>query len=508
MTPERDGAARLRTGEALLTAALVAAAAALAFAPSLRGAILDYDDRLFLLPSRIAPAWDVLRDVLTRPYIGNYVPLASLSFMLDSLVWGGSAWGYHLTNVAFHAANAGLLFALLLELLGAGTPRREDAAAAAFGALFFALHPLRVQSVAWIAERRDVLCGFFCLISLLCWARSSRAAPREAFRLRAATFFSFVLALLSKSAAAPLPFAFIILDALRSGRLKLSRSLLPFFALSAAAGVVTVLAQRDIGALAAVVTPGERILQAIAGLGFYLGKTLWPANLAFYERRWELVVPAALVGGAAAAALALAAWRAPRLRVPFAAALAFYAFMLAPTLGAIAYGHELAADRYSYLPSFALAALAALAFRALARSRPRASAAAGLILLSALSIAAVRQTAVWRDETSLWRSVLRADPLSWAARGNLAKALLDTGRDGEALLILEEHLSLYPDSPKARFERDKIAARLGDGPEVHARIHAELGREFAAEGEYAKAAWHYRKAEEALSVKTAGDAAR
>ncbi|HEX4047469.1 MAG TPA: O-GlcNAc transferase, partial [Elusimicrobiota bacterium] len=133
------------------------------------------------------------------------MPVASLSYMADAALWGGRAWGYHLTNVAFHAANAALLYVLIVELLAKGRPRTADRAAAAFGALFFALHPLRVESVAWIAERRDVLCGFFSLWTLLCWVRAARAEAARAARLRAGALAAFLLALLSKSAAMPLP---------------------------------------------------------------------------------------------------------------------------------------------------------------------------------------------------------------------------------------------------------------------------------------------------------------
>ncbi|HEX4046258.1 MAG TPA: hypothetical protein VH309_00395, partial [Elusimicrobiota bacterium] len=309
--------------------------------------------------------------------------------------------------------------------------------------------------------------------------------------------------------AMPLPLALVLLDAWPLRRLPASprewlgprsrevwRRVLPFFVLSAAIAAVTIAAQRDVGAVETLARApfGRRAAQAAIGLTFYIGKTLWPAALGIYEVRWAPALPAALLGAAAVAALAAAAAIFRGLRSPVFAALAYHSLMLAPTLGVVAYGHELVADRYSYLPAFGLAALAALGCRALARRRPLATAALGLIVLGALAAATRAQIRMWRDETSLWRAVLRVDPLSMSAHSNLPKALLDTGRDGEALLMLEEGLRLYPDSPKIRVEIARLAARIGDGPREHALIHERLGREFAARGEYVKASWHYRRA--------------
>ena len=170
--------------------------------------------------------------------------------------------------------------------------------------------------------------------------------------------------------------------------------------------------------------------------------------------------------------------------------------MLLPVLLAT-FGHEIAADRYSYLSGLAWAALVGAGLKALPPRLFRAGAAAlaaALLLCAFLSRA---QALVWTSSTTLWRSALRADPLSWGARPNLAGAVFADGRTGEAILLLEEHLRLYPEDSEVHDALAKLIAQTGTTPRDHARFHEDLGREFAARGDFAGAAWHFARGLEA-----------
>ncbi|HXT02410.1 MAG TPA: BTAD domain-containing putative transcriptional regulator [Elusimicrobiota bacterium] len=486
---------RLEAGAFLLVAALTL----LVFWACVRDGFVNSDDPQFVIrPFRGLSLADI-RGIFTSFYFSNYVPLSLLTFSVDFALWGMNPAGYHLTNALLHAANAGLFYLLCRELLSFGGETRDDRWAAAGAALFWALHPLRVQSVAWIAERRDVLCGFFFLLSLLFWLRSLRPGKLRGARGKAWSFGMFLLSLLSKAAAIPLVLVLVLLDVwplrrpLRS--LKTWTEKLPFAALAALFAVLAAAAQGKGGGLvvAGKVEPLQKLNQIGIGLVFYLGKLLWPSKLALYEWHWAPVRSAVLLGFAATCVLAVLAWRSRALRAPLLAAWLYQAIMLAPVLGIVTIGHELVADRYSYLSSLGWAVLFGAGLRGLGRYSRAAAAAVAAVILAFLAVATSVQIPVWRDSVSFWKQVARVDPASLAARPSMAAALLAQGRTGEAILELEEHVALNPRDEEMHKALADLLARTGTTEKDHALIHEQLGLEFAAKGEYDKAAWHFER---------------
>jgi tetratricopeptide (TPR) repeat protein len=478
---------------------LVAAVTVIAFWSCVRNGFINADDPEFIIRPFRGLGFSDIRGIFTHFYFSNYVPLSLLSFSADFAIWGMNPAGYHLTNVLLHAANAGIFYLLCLELLSFDGESGDDRWAAAAAALFFALHPLRVQSVAWISERRDVLCGFFFLLSLLSWLRSFRPGRLRGANGKALAVGSFFLALLAKAAAIPLVLVLILLDEWPLRRSLGSRDVwkdkLPFAALAALFAALAVGAQGKGGALvnAAKAAPFQRLNQVGIGLVFYVGKLLWPTNLALYEWHWPPVRTAVLVGAVATVIIIILACISRRLRAPLLTALAYQTIMLGPVLGIVTIGHELVADRYSYLSGLAWAVLFGAGLRLLAhRSRP-ASLALAAALLSAFAVATHAQIAVWRDSVTFWKQVARVDPASLAARPSLAAALIAQGRTGEAILDLEEHVALNPSDAEMRKALADLIAQTGTTERDHALIHEKLGLEFAAKSEFDKAAWHFER---------------
>ena len=497
MSSDARRAAWLRTGPPLIVAALTA----LAFWSCLRLGLV-YDDVVFLNPEGLTAG----RALTGAPFC-NYAPLSQLTFVGDFEFWRGAPFGYHLTSLLFHAANAAAFYGLCLELFAAGKAAGRDRAAAAVSALLFSLHPLRVQSVAWVSERRDVVCGLFFIGALYFWLRAHRPEERRGGYWRGLSWGAFLLALLSKASAVPLPAILVLLAVFPLGLLPASprrwtdpaaravwRETAPFFLLSAAFSPVVIFAQWKCGAIDVIhAPPGERARQILTGLVFYIGKTIWPTRLSFYEWHWAPVRSAVLLGAIATAALLAAAAVSRRLRSPLLAALAYQTLMLAPTLS-VGLGHEMAADRYTYLSGLAWAALAGAGLRSLPPRFRRGAAAAAAALALLLAVMARAQSEVWRNSTTLWRRALQLDPMSAIARRNLAAAVMADGRLGEAILLLEEQNRLYPDDTETRAALSGLISSTGTTVRDHARFHEELGREFAAAGKFEGAAWHFKQA--------------
>ncbi len=402
------------------TAAWLAAAAAfIAFLPALGNGFVDFDDLRYLLASRehLGFSLSQLRWMFTTTLSGPYQPLSWASLALDYQLFGAQAWAFHLTSALIHAANAALFFLVARELLNKARPDDKDGAltpAALFAALVFALHPLRVESVAWASERRDVLCGFFYLSSVLLYIRG---------RAKAA-LFAFAAALLSKGMAVTLPLTLLALDYYPLKR-KAWAEKAPFFALSAVFGVVGALAQRksDQGRFPYPDLAG-RLAQAAYGLVFYVEKTLVPWALSpLYLRPKDLP----LAGGPFAVCAVVVLLAAPALlfvrkKRPALATAAFcYAAALIPVLGLVPFGRQLAADRYSYLPCLPLALLAGAALRARWKNgtAPVLAAAACLVLIGLTW----SQIPVWHDSASFWSRVAQVEPDQAMPHNSLGYAL-------------------------------------------------------------------------------------
>lgn len=427
---------------------LVGLLGALPFLPALSGGFLHYDDAPNLL---MHDAWrglsaSHLRWMLGATVMGPWQPLTWLSWAVEHALWGLSPFAFHLTNLALHAAGAALLAVLLARLLAKAAPERPEtrrALAAAGGALLWAVHPLRVESVAWITERRDVLCALFYVASALFYVDGRRRS----------SWLAFVAACLSKGSAITLPLSFLVLDLYplkRTPSLALLTEKLPYFFASFVVGLVGVLAQGSDAHLSDASLP-LRLALSLRSLSFYLEKTIWPAGLSpFYPvpRGFSLSHASVLASSACVAALAWSAWSVRKRWPAVPAALALYAVALLPMLGLVRFGEQLVADRYSHLAMLPLAGLAAAALlRAPAAALPLA------LVLGSLSRA---QAKLWRSDLELWSAAETRAP-SRPALVNLAAALRDAGRPDEAA---ERDAALMRAAPELAAPRVNLSAYL------------------------------------------------
>jgi tetratricopeptide (TPR) repeat protein len=522
-----------------LVPALIAVATFIVFLPALQNGFVNWDDDKNLLnnPDYHGLGWKQLRWMFTTFHLGHYQPLSWLTFGLDYLLWGMDPFGYHLTSLVLHAANAALVYFVAARLFRTVVPLAAEfplRIAAGFAALFFALHPLRVESVAWATERRDVLSGLFFLSTILCYLEAvTDRGKRYAFWLSAAIAF-YACALLSKAIVMTLPLALLVLDAYPLRRLAFeskgwvgpeARKVLWektfFLLLAGVSAAVAVFAQLESEALRPLESHavGFRLAQAFFGLAFYLWKTAIPFGLApLYqaplERNfWDW---AFLASGAAVLSITVGLF-VVRRRWPAGLAIWFYyGIMLAPALGITQSGPQLVADRYSYLSCLGWALLAGAgmlyAWGATNHGIVGKSAAvwvpgaAGAVLL-ALGFLTWRQTEVWRDSESLWTRTLQIDHNSNIAHDNLGMALADRGEFQAAIEHYRRAIEINPgyvnsynnlgvallaqgqlDGAVAQFRQ---AAAIGPG---YIMAHSNLGIALARKGEMDEAVDEFRAA--------------
>ncbi|MGH7150742.1 MAG: tetratricopeptide repeat protein, partial [Planctomycetota bacterium] len=423
-----------------------------------------------------------------------------------------------------HAANAALAYALLLALFRRAIPQdrlpREGAfrLAAAAGALSFAVHPLRVESVAWITERRDLLSAFFALLALLAYLRMQEA---PAARWRVLSLLALALSLLSKAWAVTLPAILLVLDVwpLRrfAGKEPRGRVLLekvPYLVLALACAAIAPLAQKEAEAMRPLAshTLLDRTAQAAYGLVFYARKTLLPLGLSpLYElgdsldAREPRFVASALLLGAAGFALIRGRRRWPA----GLSAAACYAIAVSPVLGFLQSGPQLVADRYSYLSCLPFAALAAAGALRLGSRAPLASVGAAGLSLAVLAALAARQTRVWKDSVSLWEHATAVEPTSPISQANLGTSYDEAGRLSDAIARYRATLELRPGDQKTRHslalahaKRGEYEAAIGEWKRLlelqprHAEALYSLGLASFRLGRVEDAVEFYRKATE------------
>lgn len=489
-----------------LAAALLLAAIA-AYAPAAGHQFVNIDDPQYVFENpRVtggltagAAAW-----AFTSSHAGNWHPLTWISHMADVELFGLDAGAHHAVNIAFHAAGTLLLFLALVRLTGAAGP-------SAFAAGLFALHPLHVESVAWIAERKDVLSTCFWLLAMLAYARYAAARSARGYAMVTA---AFACALLSKPTAVTLPLALLLVDAwplARRDRRAAILEKLPWLAMSAAVGVITILVQGRAGAVSPLDALPLSTRVANAGLAYvsYIRMMIWPSDLApLYP--YDVSQPAATAAGAWLVVAAVTALVIRFRREAPAAAMgwAWYLITLVPMIGLIQVGIQPRADRYTYVPMIGLfVAIAWLARDLAARlALPRrAVQAAAVAVLAALGVLTWRQTGVWRDSITLWTHAVEAHG-NVAARANLGQALSVAGRWHEALPVLEEAVRANPRHPEAHqhlgFALDTLghpdlaidhfreAVRLRP---AYLEAHGNLGVALAQRGDLEAALVHLRE---------------
>jgi tetratricopeptide (TPR) repeat protein len=435
------------------------AATVVAYLPAFRAGTI-WDDDWYLTENVLLDDLPGLGKLWLPGNTPQYYPAVFTTFWVERRLWGLEPAGYHAVNVLLHAANALLVWRLgrVLALPGAW-----------FLAAAFALHPVHVESVAWITERKNVLSGFFYLSAALAWLRFLDAPGAR--RWYAASLALFVLALLSKSVTCTLPAALILilLWQRRPITVRSLAALAPMFLVGLALGLHTAVLERTrVGAVGPEFDFGfsERLLIAARALCFYPRQLLWPWPLMFVYPRWEpdasrLASYAPVVAVLLVAAAALAGWRRG-VRGP-ALALSFFAGTLFPALGffnVYPMRYSFVADHFQYLASLGVLALIAGGAASLRRWRAPIG-AAGAAALAGLAVLTWRQCAVYADEETLWRETARRNPGAWIAPNNLAELASKRGAHAEALELLRRALALGPAAPAADQIRGNLAATLG-----------------------------------------------
>ena len=441
----------------------------------------------------------------TTFYYSLWHPLTWISYLLDYQLFGINAGVEHAVNVMFHLGAVVLLYLALLEMTQ--KPWR-----CAVVAGIFALHPLHVESVAWIAERKDVLSTFLEMLALLLYARYASKPTLKRYGLMAA---AFLLSLLAKPMAASLPFVFLLLDVWplrRAGFTKLIWEKTPLFAMSAGASVLTFMAQRSNGAVSSLTSVPflERIENAAVTYVAYLGKAFWPVDLAvLYPLRSP---PAAAVFGAllvliAITSVAIATFRGhPYILIGWL----WYLGMLVPVIGIVQVGLTAMADRFTYVPlvgfSIALVWTVAEAVKDSPALRQTAAALAGVFLV-AMAVVAYRQAGYWNDSETLFRHTLEVTSNNSVIENNLGVVLARQGKYEEAKALYLRALATDPKYADAHENLGRERLRAGQVPEALKELsealrlkpgtpetHADLGVALAASGQFAEASQHLEEA--------------
>jgi hypothetical protein len=438
-------------------------------------------------------------------------PLTWLSHMADVQLFGMDAGAHHLVNVVIHAANSALLFAALNRMTGA--PGRS-----AFVAAVFAAHPLHVESVAWIAERKDVLSTFFWMAALYFYGAYARD---HRFRTMVVVTALFAAGLLAKPMILTLPFVLLLLDYWplkrvsfdsKNSVLPLVREKLPLFALAIASVVVTLLSQRGSAGVVALeaLSPAARIGNAVVSYAVYLRDAIWPARLAaFYP--FEQPSPVEVISAAVliiAITVAVARFRRSHPYLPVG--WLWYIGTLVPVIGILQAGDQGRADRFTYVPligvAIAVAWLAADLVHRIGIPR-RALTVAGAAIVVALAFVARGQLAHWKDDLAVWSRAVSVTSNNYRAENHFGVALTDRGRLQEGIQHYEAALRIWPDYPEAhnnlgtaRVEQGRIddairafseAARLKPSS---ATFHYNLGVVLSNKGDTAAALASVRRA--------------
>ncbi len=438
-------------------ALLIALATIAAFLPALGNGFVSWDDIASFLdnPHYRGLGWAQVKWAFTTFHMGLYMPLSWLTLGLDYVLWGMNPVGYHLSSLLLHGATSLAFYFLSFRLLRLAQPAatvRDLRLGAAVAALFWAVHPLRVESVAWATERRDVLSGLFYVSAVIAYLNAVADGNGRRSGWYWGSLGLFTAALLSKSITVTLPAALLVLDIYPLRRLsgkngwftpRIWLEKLPFFALAAAAAVLAFAAVSHIGNRPSWQDMGllPRLVFMAYGLSSYVFNTLAPFALSPLYPLGVLVTWFHLGGALSGAVVAAAAWRRwPALTT----ASVVYFVTLLPVSGFFQNGPQAAADRYTYLPCLGWAVLVG----ALAAWRWKGTRVVRAVLAAWLATFVVltwQQTTVWHDTTTLWSRVTSLYPNSQVAHFNLGGAYEEEGRYAEALAEYREVLRLSRD---------------------------------------------------------------
>jgi protein O-mannosyl-transferase len=449
----------------VLIALLLGVLSCALFLPTLNYKFLNYDDGPYVFENEhVAHGlnWTGLQYAATTRTMAGWTPLTWISYQLDTTLLGFHACSFHATNVILHSLAGVLLFLALLRL-------RLSLWVSVTVAGLFLVHPLRCESVAWIAERKDVLCAFFWMLGLLAYA--FYAERRTGLRW-ALVFGAFVAGLMSKMMMVTFPFALLLLDfwplqrlafgdpAWRKRTASLILEKIPFLVVGAASVLATSAALTSRGDF----NPEQQPLLTTLGRVsenylFYLSKTFWPADLSvLYPLQGVQAATATLCAMSLLALTALVFWQ--RRKVP-ALAVGWFWFLgvLVPVIGFLPFSHFTVADRYSYLPSVGLLLACAVAGERLLKNRPRTQWAITAALTGLCLVTTASSLPRWHDSIALFDAALKVGPhpISYQNRG---VALSEAGQQEAALLDFDAALRLNPAHAETRINRAKSLARL------------------------------------------------
>jgi tetratricopeptide (TPR) repeat protein len=498
-----------------------------AFGRTIHHDFVSYDDGIYVYENPTVTnglTWSGVRWAFSGIHVGNWHPLTLLSHMLDCQLYGLNPAGHHFTSVLLHAATAALLFLALRALTGAFWR-------CAFVAAVFAVHPLRAESVAWIAERKDVLSGLFFMLTLLAYARFVReqgAGIKNTFSFFRSpaywlSLFFFACGLMSKPMLVTLPCILLLLDFWPLGRIRNSefgiRKLkplllekIPFLILVAADCAATVWAQGNAVKSVDDVHLVARLGNAVISYAEYVVQMVWPTGLAVFYPHPGNVLPAEklLLSSLLLAFISIGVLLGWRRRPYLLAGWLWYLGMLVPVIGLMQVGYQAHADRYTYLPQiglyFMLVWAAAEAFNGW-RHRKIFLGTAAVALLAALLALARAQTAYWKDSVSLWTHTVACTSGSILAHDNLSYAFTKQGRWAEAAEQCRQALQLNPGYVPARVNLGYALTRQGEWDAAVAEYeralrtdpgsstaHYNLGVALETLGRLPEAVGHYERA--------------
>ena len=495
---------------AWIIAAALAAITLVVFANVRNFDFVSYDDTWYITNNPNVAAglsWQGVWWALTSGYLFYWQPATWLSHMADVEMFGLNAGGHHVTNLVLHIAGTLALFGFLRRATGAEWR-------SALVAALFAVHPLHVESVAWVAERKDVLSTLFFFLTL--WAYIAWAQARTTRRYLVVVAL-FAMGLMAKPMLVTLPVVLLLLDIWplrRPPTMSLLREKVPLFALAAIVSIATLTVQSQVGAVGtlAQLSLDFRVFNAVLSYVKYIGQMFWPSGLAVFYPYPPVLPPwwQVLSAGAALALVTIVAVRQRDRRPYVLVGWLWYLLTLLPVIGLFQAGDQLMADRFTYIPLVGLFVIIAWGGAELIARRPQlqpAAAVAALLVVGACAFAARQQVQHWRNSETLWRRALAVTTGNHRAHAGLAEVFAKVGRNDEAIDQYRQALRIVPDQAEWRNNlgllftlQNKVAEAMGqfaiatkvrpDFAEAHNNLgamHARAGQPKAAIAAYTEA---------------------
>lgn len=488
---------------------------AIVYGQTVRHDFINYDDDGYVTENvhvLNGLNWPDVKWAFTTGHTGYSHPVTWLTHQLDAQLYGTWAGGHHLTSLIIHAINAVLLFLFFWRTTHKLWP-------SAFVAAIFAIHPLHVESVAWVAERKDVLSGLFFLLTLHAYVRYVAKPEPSRYGLALGLF---VLGILSKPMLVTVPCVLLLLDYWPLCRIKIQQSAisiqklllekLPFAIVTMAWSVTTFVLQGEYGALAEdKLGFGMRAANAIVNYGIYLWKTVWPHDLAlFYPYPRTIPVGVVLISAAVLALISILCIARWKKSPPLIVGWLWYVGMLVPVIGFIQFGEQARADRYTYLPQIGICILATWGVLELSEKWPRRReilAVASLIVIATFTVRGFIQASFWRNNETLWNHSIAVTSGNYIAENNLGNHLSQKGRMDEAVIHFRKALEISPHYPEANNNLGTVLTNEGRWSEAtaffelslkyrpdHAKTHSNIGVTLTELGKMDEALAHFHEA--------------